>query len=101
MAEVAFSNAAVADLVAIDEFSVSRFGEEVAESYMHGFDEAFDLLRDFPLAAPLHPELGQNIRCLVHRQHRIFYSAEGDRVLIIRIIHHAMEAGRALKGAAG
>lgn len=100
MVEVEFSNAAEADLVEIDEFSAARFGEEIGEAYMHGFDEAFGLLQDFPLAAPLHPELGQNIRCLVHRQHRIFYCAQGEKVLIVRIVHHAMDAGRALTGGA-
>jgi antitoxin ParD1/3/4 len=38
VAEVEFSNAAEADLVDIDEFSEARFGDEVAEIYMHGFD---------------------------------------------------------------
>ena len=98
VAEVEFSNAAEADLVEIDEFSVARFGEEVADIYMHGFDEAFALLGDFPLAAQLRPELGDDIRCLVHRQHRIFCSVSGDKVLILRIAHHARDATRALKG---
>lgn len=101
MAEVEFSNAAETDLVEIDEFSASRFGEAVAEAYMHGFDEAFGLLRDFPFSAPLNSDLGEDIRCLVHRQHRIFYRCEEDLVLIIRIVHHAMDARHALKGGKG
>lgn len=101
MAEVEFSNAAETDLVEIDEFSASRFGEGVAEAYMHGFDEAFGLLGDFPLSAPLNLELGEGIRCLVHRQHRIFYKVGGAAVLIVRIVHHAMDAGQALKGGKG
>jgi len=100
VAEVKFSNAAAADLVEIDEFSASRFGDDVAETYMHGFAEAFGLLRDFPLAAPPHPELGESVRCLVHRQHRIFYCVDGDAVLIVRVVHHAMNAKLALKKAA-
>ena len=71
MAEVEFSNAAEADLVEIDEYSVARFGEDVGEIYMHGFDAAFMRLRDHPLAAPLRPQFGEGVRCLVHRQHRI------------------------------
>ena len=101
LAEVEFSNTAEADLVEIDEFSVVRFGEDTAELYMHGFDEAFALLKDFPLAAPLRPDLGQDIRCLVHRQHRILYRATASKVLIVRIVHHARDAKHALKGAAG
>lgn len=98
MAEVEFSNAAETDLVEIDEFSVTRFGEDVAEIYMHGFDAAFVRLRDYPLAAPLRPDFGGGIRCLVHRQHRILYVVEGEHVLIARVIHHSRDVGRALKG---
>lgn len=97
MAEVAFSNAAEVDLVEIHEFSVARFGEDVAETYMHGFDAAFVQLRDFPLAAPLRPEFGNEVRCLVHRQHRVLYNVCGDNVLIFRIIHHSRDAKRALR----
>ncbi|WP_295635855.1 type II toxin-antitoxin system RelE/ParE family toxin [Novosphingobium sp.] len=99
MAEVVFSNAAEADLVEIDEFSVVRFGEDVAERYMHGFDEAFTRLSEFPLTAPLRPEIGDNIRCLVHRQHRILYCASASDVLILRILHHARDAKDSLTGA--
>ncbi len=98
MAEVEFSNAAEADLVEIDEFSVVRFGDDVAEIYMQGFNAAFQRLRDFPLGAPLQPEFGKGYRCLVHRQHRVIYTASGDSVLIVRILHHSRDARRALKG---
>ncbi len=101
MAEVAFSNAAETDLVEIDEFSAEQFGEDVAEAYMHGFDEAFALLRDHPKAGAACPELGNGIRCLVHRRHRIFYTFEDELVLIVRIVHHAMNASVAMKGWAG
>ncbi|MEQ1543202.1 MAG: type II toxin-antitoxin system RelE/ParE family toxin [Novosphingobium sp.] len=101
MAEVEFSNAAEADLVDIDEFSAARFGEEVAEIYMHGFDAVFERLRDFPLAAPPRPDFGDGIRCLVHRQHRVLYTATENYVLIVRIIHHARDARQVLKGTAG
>ncbi|MGE3690594.1 MAG: type II toxin-antitoxin system RelE/ParE family toxin [Novosphingobium sp.] len=99
MAEVEFSNAAEADLVEIDEFSEARFGEEVAGIYMHGFDEAFERLRNHPLSAPLRPEYGDGIRCMVHRQHRILYVVTVEKVLVARIIHHARDTRRALKGA--
>ncbi len=78
-----------------------RFGDDIAEAYMHGFDEAFALLRDFPLSAPLRPELGDDLRCLVHRQHRILYKVSNETVLIVRIVHHAMDARRVMKGGAG
>ncbi len=101
MAEVEFSNAAEADLVAIDEYSAAQFGEDVAFDYMHGFDAAFARLRDFPESGRSMPELGDAIRCLVHRRHRIFYSYDETRVFVVRIVHHAMDAKRVLKGVVG
>lgn len=98
--EVLFSNAAVEDLVAIDKFSVVQFGEDAAFHYMHGFDEAFARLRDFPRSGRLLPELGEGIRCLIHRRHRIFHVLTADGVLVVRIVHHARDAGNALEGLA-
>ena len=101
MAEVAFSNAAEADLADIDEYSVALFGEDAADSYMLGFNEAFVRLGDFPEIGRLLLELGPDIRCLTHKRHRIFYTFSNDRVFIVRIVHHSMDEQRALKAAAG
>ena len=97
MTEIEFSNAAVEDLSEIDEFSILQFGAEMGEAYMRGFDKAFTLLQDHPLAGRAVPEYGNLTRCLVHRKHRIFHIVEGETVLIVRILHHAMDAQRALR----
>jgi len=101
VADLAFSNAAEADLVGIDAYSFAQFGEDAAYHYMHGFDEAFAHLQDYPQSGREMTELGAGIRCLTHRRHRIFYTYAEERVLIVRIVHHAMDARIALKGAAG
>lgn len=101
MAELDLSPAARADLVDIRVYSVDQFGGEIADSYFLGFEAAFALLRQHPLAGASRPELGNTIRCLVHRRHRIFYTFEGELVLIVRIVHHAMNARTALRGSAG
>jgi toxin ParE1/3/4 len=98
VAEIEFTNAAVADLSEIDEFSLAQFGEEVGEAYMRGFDKAFALLIDHPHAGAETPEYGKAYRCFIHRKHRIFYVVEGEVVLIVRVIHHAMDTKTALKG---
>jgi toxin ParE1/3/4 len=99
VAEVVFTDAAVRDLSAIDEFSLMQFGEEVGEAYMHGFGKAFALLQNYPLSGSAAREYGKAYRCLMHSRHRIFYSVKKDVVRIVRILHHAMDAKRALKGA--
>lgn len=96
MADVEFRAAARADLVAIDAYSAATFGQDVADEYARGFNEVFDLLARHPLAGPAKPELGRGIRQIMHRKHRVLYSFAEDAVLIIRIIHHAQDANRAL-----
>jgi len=66
---------------------------------MRGFDELFDLLRRHPLAGQEASDLGKAMRSLTNRRHRILYQAGKDEVLIVRVLHHAMDAKRALKGA--
>lgn len=85
------SKAAEADLKIIDAYSFEQFGSEVADAYLRGFNELFDQLRQHPFTGHETPDLGAGIRSLTHRRHRIFYSIDNDIVLIIRILHHAMD----------
>jgi toxin ParE1/3/4 len=96
MAKLRLSVAARADLVEIRNFSLAEFGSEVADTYFRGFNQAFALLRERPFAGVTQPELGDHLRCLTQRRHRIFYRVDGDIILIVRIIHHARNARRAL-----
>lgn len=96
MAKLRILGTAEADLIAIRLYSIREFGDEVADAYFRGFTKALHLLRDHPSAAGARPELGDDIRCLIHRRHRIFYSVDADVVIIRRIIHHAQSAQRAL-----
>jgi toxin ParE1/3/4 len=86
-------------LEAIDAFSFEQFGDEVASTYMRGFDELFDLLRRYPFAGQKASGLGKGMRSPTHRRHRILYQTGKDEVLIVRVLHHAMDAKSALKGA--
>lgn len=101
MARVFPTEAARADLLEIREYSIEQFGGEIADDYFLGFDQAFDRLANHPKAGAARSELGKGIRCLIHRRHRIFYCIEADLVLIVRVVHHARDAKRALQGGAG
>lgn len=98
MTELRLSSAARADLVGIRIYSNEHFGGEAADRYFVGFDEAFDLLVRHPKAGEVKANLGKGIRSIIHMRHRIFYRTDGESVLIVRIVHHAMDARRALRG---
>jgi toxin ParE1/3/4 len=97
-AKLRLSGTAKADFDAIDAYSYEQFGEDIADAYMRGFDELFEMLRSHPKAGKTEPDLGKGIRKLTHRQHRIFYTVDDDLVFVVRIVHHAMDVKRALKG---
>jgi toxin ParE1/3/4 len=79
------------------KYSNKEFGAEVANAYYLGFIEVFSLLRERPRAGQATPEYGKGVRRITHRKHRIFYVVRDDIVLIVRIVHHAQQAKRALK----
>jgi toxin ParE1/3/4 len=92
VADVVLTRLARADLAAIDRYTAAHYGIEAADRYTRGFAEAFELLARHPEAGGAAPALGQGIRCLVHRRHRVFYVLDASRVVVIRVLHHARDA---------
>lgn len=91
MAAVELSKAARIDLYEIYDYSVEKFGPVIAGDYIADIDRALGQLGKFPHLGFLVPELKQSPRCLPCRQHRLYYRHEHGTVLIIRILHHAMD----------
>lgn len=89
MAEVKISLAARGDLAGIGEFSAAHFGEHVADEYMRGFTEAFELLGSYPLSGEARPDYGKGERCKMHRSHRILYRISGNTVFVQRVLNHS------------
>lgn len=88
---------ALADIDAIDRFSVERFGSEVADAYLRGLQATLDKIADYPLSAPKREEFGAGTHCKVYRSHRILYeiNESGDAV-VLRILHHSRNVSPAL-----
>lgn len=91
------SAAARDDLRDIRIYSKAAFGVAVAREYMAGLRRLFVMLRERPLAGALiDGDRGDGIRSMTYRPHRLFYLADGDLILVIRILHHARDAARAI-----
>jgi toxin ParE1/3/4 len=97
VAEVLVSSAARSDLESIDDYGIDRFGEEAADAFSAGFERVFEQLAAFPSSAPERPDYGKDIRCWVHLGYRVLYQIEGDTVVIVRVLHHSREVGKALE----
>jgi toxin ParE1/3/4 len=94
LARLELSEAADADLAAILAYSIEAFGRETAEAYLRSFEDSFALLREHPRAGAIHPIVEPTIRSLSHRSHRIFYDVEADVIVVVRVLHKAMDVER-------
>lgn len=96
MADLRLTPAARRDLELIREYGTAEFGAEVARQHLQGFARCFALLRRYPLAGEARPEFDLAIRSLSHRPHRLLYQVDGNRVLIVRILHYRQDVHGAL-----
>ncbi len=90
------SRRAQADLDEIRDYTVAEFGAERAVAYLGAVESAFRRIVDYPDLGAVHPTVRPATRSLGCQQHRIFYQVESDTILIVRILHKAMDVGRHL-----
>jgi toxin ParE1/3/4 len=96
MARLVYSRQAASDIDEITAFSVTQFGVEVAGDYLSGLELACELLREFPEMAAIYPHIRPEMPCLIYRSHRIFYQADAEQVLVVRVLHHARDVRQAM-----
>jgi len=97
VASLRIAQAAREDLREIRMYSKSAFGARVARNYLEGLRHVISLLRRRPAAGVVEDDLGEGMRGFTYRSHRIYYRLDAEGVLIVRILHHARDAMRALE----
>lgn len=85
------------DLADILAFGMENWGPAVGSEYFLSFDRSFRTLCERPMIGPAMPALGQQVRSFRHRRHRIYYEADMERVLILRVLHSSRDVRRAFK----
>ena len=96
MADYRLSRRAVADLDAIAEFTIGRFGIEKARLYRDELRNCFTSLAENPAMGRRAEQLAKGLRRFEHGSHIIFYVPVDDGVLVVRVLHYRMDAGRHL-----
>lgn len=84
-----FSATASANAREIAAFGTDRFGAAIGRTYVLGLRTACKRLGEFPALGRRHSTMDPPTRVLVYRSHRVFYRVEPDRILVLRIFHHA------------
>lgn len=97
MVKLRLAPAARDDLREIRTYSKAIFGPGVARIYLDGMRDTFSLLQDRPSVGAIESDLGEGMRGIAYRSHRIYYHVAEHDVLIVRILHHSRNALRTLK----
>lgn len=86
------SRAAQADLIDIRDYSLDRFGPELALAYLDSIERTFRRIVQFPESGATNISLRPTIRSVACQSHRVYYSVDSQAVRIVRILHMSMHA---------
>ena len=90
------SRRAQSDLDEIRDYSVGRFGAARAIAYLDAIEGAFRQLLAYPDIGSARGGADDQVRSYPAEEHRIYYEHDAERVLVLRVLHKRMDAGRHL-----
>ena len=92
-----FRPKAVADLESIGDY-IARDNPLRARSFVAELRQQCNKIADNPAAYRSRPELAKDLRSCVYSNYVIFFAVESDAVMIVRILHGAMDISALFKG---
>ena len=82
------------DIDGIHEYTIASFGLTQAQRYLNGMHARFEDLAHQPMPGRVAGQLASNLRRYEYRSHVVFYVAEQEGVLIVRVLHQSMDVRR-------
>ncbi len=92
------TEAALADLRGIRDYTFVTWGDEQEQKYLDGLWEKFHELIGTPEHWRSREDLFPGCRMAIHQKHIILFRVERDRLQIVRVLHGAMDFRRQLEG---
>lgn len=91
MIEIVFRPEAEADIREISDYTEAQWGRQQARRYVETINAAIKQLSIFPGQGTPIIGLTSNYRKLTSGSHRIIYSADNAKLVIVRILHERMD----------
>lgn len=79
------------DLAEMHLFGTDHYGQAKADQYLSAILDEFRRIMEWPLSSPERLEVRPPIRLRSCGAHHLFYDVYGDRVSIVRILHHSAD----------
>ncbi len=87
---IVISNAAYEDIKDIWAYSLNTWGINQAEHYIEKLYTFVTMLTDAHQIGRTYTEINPDCKGLLCQQHIIFYKVIDDRIIILRVLHKAM-----------
>ena len=94
MAELRLTPAALRDLETLWDYTEQRWGTAQALHYLDALETAFQSLAQAPESGQRCDAIRAGYRRSWVEQHGVYYRLEGDAVVVVRVLHQRMDAGR-------
>lgn len=91
MAVIQLSRRALLDIHEIEEYSITTWGEQVAEEYLPSMEDALNRLRLNPKLLSGKPEVSQSLCFYRVKQHFLVCAQFDEYILILTVKHGAMD----------
>ncbi|KWV95321.1 type II toxin-antitoxin system RelE/ParE family toxin [Erythrobacter sp. AP23] len=96
MRELRLSRKAAGDVANIADYTIAGFGVDQARRYRDQLQACFDSLLVNPMLGRSAEEVSPGLRRIRQQAHVVFYLADEDHILIVRVLHHRMDFERHL-----
>jgi toxin ParE1/3/4 len=87
VARIVFAPQSVDDLRHVRADLAERAGSLIADNYTEQFRSAFERLVAHPRSGSPRPRFGRNVRIAVVLPYLVIYRAQGNDVVVLRIVH--------------
>ncbi len=91
MLEIEILERAQDDIFNIIAYGVATHGEASARDYVRKISARINWLSANAGSGPVHSELRGGIRSFRQGQHRIYYMASAEKLIVVRVLHVAMD----------
>jgi plasmid stabilization system protein ParE len=90
-APVALTRRALADIRAIERYSIAQWGRKPADRYIHDIEAALDRLAQNPALLSQHPEFATGVYFYRIRSHFLVCDYHEKAIVVLTIIHSSMD----------
>ena len=86
MANYVLTRRAEQDVENIAQYTLEKFGLQQADNYIQGLHQTLNTLTEYPTMGSNQSHIKAKNRRYVYRSHSVYYLAQNDKILILRIL---------------